>query len=54
MKHLFILITLIVGAVLFLQSIWWLIDRGYSLKQIAAFVVLYSMIELWLHKKGNL
>lgn len=52
MKHLVILITLIIGAVLFLQSIWWLIDRGYSLKYIVAAFVVYSGFELWLHKKG--
>ena len=54
MKQALFMVLLIGGAIIFLQTLWALLDRGVSGKQIAAFVVLYSVIELWLHKKGKL
>lgn len=53
MKQALFMVLLIGGAIIFLQTLWALLDRGVSLKQIAAFVVLYCVIELWLHKKGK-
>ena len=53
MKNMLILITLIVGAVLFLQALWFMLDRGVNLEYIGAAFVLYSLFELWLHGKGK-
>lgn len=53
MKNLIILIALIVGAVLFLQAVWAMLDRGVKLEYIAAVFVLYSIVEIWLHGKGK-
>ena len=53
MKNLAILIMLIVGAVLFLESVWFMLDRGVKAEVIGAAFVLYSIVELWLHGKGK-
>jgi len=53
MKNLLILIVLIIGAVLFLQAVWFMLDRGVKPEVIGAAFVLYSVFEIWLHGKGK-
>lgn len=53
MKNLLILISLIVGAVLFLQGLWFMLDRGVKSEVVGAAFVLYSLFEIWLHGKGK-
>ena len=53
MKNLLILISLIVGAVFFLQALWFMLDHGVKLEVIGAVFVVYSVFEMWLHGKGK-
>lgn len=53
MKQALFMVLLIGGAIIFLQTLWLLLDRGVSLRYIMAAFVVYSVIELWLHKKGK-
>lgn len=47
------MVLLIGGAIIFLQTLWALLDRGVSGKQIAAFLVVYSIFNWLVQPKGK-